>query len=81
MNFLSAMREAVMYHEKNIRKMLPLYPLIDNINGMVMIVHMEIAELSLNLFVTSKVKEKKYLSVKVEQKTRNGRQHFFQGNV
>ena len=29
---------------------------------------MEIAELSLNLFVTSKVKEMKYLSVKVEKK-------------
>ena len=65
---MSAMREAVMYHEETNRNMLSLYPLVDNLNVMMINVQMEIAELSLNLFVTSKVKEKKYLSVRVEKK-------------
>lgn len=65
---MSAMREAVMYHEETIRNMLSPYPLKDNLDVMLINVQMEIAELSLNLFVTSKVKEKKYLSVKIEKK-------------
>ena len=71
------MREAVMHNEETIRKMIALYPLIHNFNVMMINVLMEVAELSLNLFVTSQAKETKHLSVKVEKKDEKWQATFF----